>query len=427
MPFNLQTLKAKCDERITEIFLVIYFLFLPLKPEFSIIAFIMTIAYFLITNKFKKSFDTWKSLPGMKIMFGFYVLHVIGMLYTTNMDYGLRDLQTKLSFFLFPIVLSGIGLTAVTFEKIKKATIISAVLSMLILLIISFSQYLKSHDSTAFFYTHLSHGKHVTYLAIFMNLALLFVIEKIYSGKQRNPSFIFLLAFAFLFAGILLLSARTSTIVAILTISIFPFFIPSRKNNLRVSWIVHGCCLLFSLFSFLGYLHLFNRFNQVEEAIAIRENQTDSKVVQNESPNSTNIRINIWKNTIQLISRYPLLGVGTGDIKEELVKVYAENGYEYGVKEKPSPHNQFLHTTVILGVFGFIALSLLFFFPLATSFRSKEWLFFFFLLIVFLNSMTESILEREAGILFFTPFLSCFYLLGQGKRKFKMKPEFNIH
>ena len=417
-PFHTHTLITRIDERISEIFLVVYLLFLPLKPELSIVAFIVTIAYFLFTNKFKRSYVAWKCQTGINIMLAFYLLHVAGMLYSANIDYGLRDLQTKLSFILFPIVLSGIGLTVMTFEKIKNATIVSAIISLMILLVVSFMQYLNSHDKTVFFYTHLSHGKHVTYLAIFMNLALLFLIEKIYNRKSKLPSILYLLAFIFLFSGILLLSARTATLVAILTTSLFPFFIPSRKINLHINWIIHACCLAFSILFFLGYLHLFNRFNQVEEAIAIRGSQSNSAEVQKENPNSTNIRFNIWTNTLQLIRRNPLFGVGTGDLKEELVKVYAENGYEYGVKERPSPHNQFLHTAVILGIPGLVALTLLLFFPLVTAFRQEEWLFFFFLVVVFLNSMTESILEREAGILFFTAFSSCFYLLRPQKQPF---------
>ena len=131
---------------------------------------------------------------------------------------------------------------------------------MLILLIISFSQYLKSHDSTAFFYTHLSHGKHVTYLAIFMNLALLFVIEKIYSGKQRNPSFIFLLAFAFLFAGIFLavsliyfdIDRKASRIFGIITFGVL--------FHLFLDWLLVGTVAPFYPFSDMTFgLNLLGR------------------------------------------------------------------------------------------------------------------------------------------------------------------------
>jgi O-antigen ligase len=133
--------------------------------------------------------------------------------------------------------------------------------------------------------------------------------------------------------------------------------------------------------------------------------------IPNEAPNSTNIRINIWKNAVQLIERHPLFGVGTGDIKEELASIYAENKYEYGVNEKPSPHNQFLHTGVILGLTGVIVLVVCFLFQLYYSYKQKYWLYFFFLLLILLNCLTESILERQAGIIFFAGFNTCFYVL----------------
>jgi O-antigen ligase len=161
---------------------------------------------------------------------------------------------------------------------------------------------------------------------------------------------------------------------------------------------------------FFGFLHLNNRFNQVEEAIVASENSIPADTIAQEAPNSTNIRFHLWKNAVQLISRNPLFGVGTGDIKEELVNIYTENNYAYGIRERISPHNQFLHTGVILGITGMVLLAIYFFYPLCFSFKEKDWLYFFFLTIILLNAMTESILEREAGILFFTAFNTCFYL-----------------
>jgi O-antigen ligase len=213
--------------------------------------------------------------------------------------------------------------------------------------------------------------------------------------------------FAVIFSGICMLSARTSTTVAIAALILFPFFI-SGKSTFTVNLFPYLFIILFIPAVFFGYLHFYNRFQQVENEIVIR--QQEPEVVQKEEPNSTNIRINIWSNAVQLISRNLFFGVGTGDIKEELVKVYTENHYEYGIRERISPHNQFLHTGVILGIIGVAILLLQLVVPAWLAFKYREWLYFFFLAVIFLNCLTESMLEREAGILFFTAFNSCFYL-----------------
>jgi O-antigen ligase len=173
---------------------------------------------------------------------------------------------------------------------------------------------------------------------------------------------------------------------------------------------IAGMALLFA-----GYLNVFNRYNQVvseithlEEGEGIRDSSDMNKA---EQPNSTNIRKHIWKYSFRVIEKNILFGVGTGDLKDELFKEYQSDNYSYGVQKKPSPHNQFLHTAVILGVTGLIILFLIFILPVLSAIKKKDWFFAFFMVIIFLNCMTESILEREAGILFFIPFFVLLFII----------------
>jgi O-antigen ligase len=102
-----------------------------------------------------------------------------------------------------------------------------------------------------------------------------------------------------------------------------------------------------------------------------------------------------------LITEHPFFGVGTGDLKEELVKKYEAYHYDYGIRTRLSPHNQFLHTAVILGIFGVLSLALLLGSAFMLAWKNRDWVYLLFVFLVFLNCMTESILERQAGILFF--------------------------
>jgi O-antigen ligase len=396
--------------RIRDTLLVLFFVFLPLWPEASIVSFILLAVYAVFTGRITASLQQLRSDTGLKIFLAYYLIHVIGMLYTSNLDYGFRDLETKLSFLLFPLVLAGFDWKSESMERYKSAAVLSAAGSLAVLLCISAYQFMETKDLQVFFYTKLSHGKHVTYLALDFNLAMLFVLERIFGKHSNKHAALYTLVFVIIYSGILLLSARTSTITTLLTILFFPVFVYGRGAGNRFLRVRHFAFFVFSVILFFGYVHLFDRFSQVEEAIVIRENNSMAVTIPNEAPNSTNIRLNIWKNTVQLIRRHPFFGVGTGDIKEELRKVYTENQYEYGIKENPSPHNQFLHTAVILGLAGVLFLLALFAYPMTVAWRKRQWLYFFFLVIVLTNCMTESILERQAGILFFAAFNTCFYL-----------------
>jgi O-antigen ligase len=349
-------------------------------------------------------FDT-----GLKIFIAYYLLHIVGMFYSSNIHYGLMDLQTKLLFLLAPLVLAGLSITTKSFERIKKIFVVACIITLVVLLILSVAQYIQTRDFGSFFYIKFSHGYHTTYLSIYFTLALLVVLENIFSGKalfQRSHNFFWLF---FLYGGILILSARTSTVTALLMIIIFPVIIKGALFQKRF-WLKYLLTIFTSLVLLFAYLQINNRFNQVEEVIEQRESVKGDEILKAESPNSTNIRLNLWQNAIQLIKRNPILGVGTGDIKEELVKIYTENNYEYGIKERISPHNQFLHTGVILGGLGILLLLTYLVYPLFFSLKQRDWLYFFFLMSILMNCMTESLLERQAGILFFTVFNTCFYL-----------------
>ncbi len=72
-------------------------------------------------------------LPKLGILLiGLYVLHVIGMLFTENVDRGLFDLEVKLSLLALPISFIGYGnLDKVHYEKILRAFLIGITLAAL--------------------------------------------------------------------------------------------------------------------------------------------------------------------------------------------------------------------------------------------------------------------------------------------------------
>ena len=174
------------DEAITDFLLIVYFLFLILVPKVSIISLIILSCYFIYTGKYRKSFSIVKKDPIIKIFLGYYLLHVIGMIYSSNLQYGFDDLQTKLSFLIIPLVFTGMNISNKRFNKFKTTFIISSVVSLAILFFISAKKYYFSSDISEFVYANLAHSGHSTYLSIYFNLAMLFILEKYF---ERRKSF----------------------------------------------------------------------------------------------------------------------------------------------------------------------------------------------------------------------------------------------
>ncbi len=88
----------------------------------------------LIEDDFKSKFSTLLKNK-LALSFSFlYILHLVGLAYTSNLDSGLFDLQVKASILLFPLVLSTRPFDAVQLHKIIRALVLGAIVSSLIML-----------------------------------------------------------------------------------------------------------------------------------------------------------------------------------------------------------------------------------------------------------------------------------------------------
>jgi len=118
-------------------------------------------------------------------------------------------------------------------------------------------------------------------------------------------------------------------------------------------------------------------------------------------------RILIWKSDLATIQKNIPLGSGTGDIKDELIQTYLQYNYTDLAKKNLNAHNQFFQTAITLGLAGIIAIIACFTIPLYIGFRSKNIILLSFIIITIINFSVESMLEVQAGTIFF----SFFYVL----------------
>ena len=104
--------------------------------------------------------------------------------------------------------------------------------------------------------------------------------------------------------------------------------------------------------------------------------------------------------------------MGTGDLKAELQKQYEQNGYMGAYEKRLDAHNQFLNTSVMLGVAGLVCLIWLFVFSLRFALMHNNYLLLGLTLLIAFSGLTESFLEVRSGIifyLFFATFLNQVY------------------
>jgi O-antigen ligase len=133
-------------------------------------------------------------------------------------------------------------------------------------------------------------------------------------------------------------------------------FLFNWKNKRKWSVFLTGvfCSLLMLIPVFQG------RF-QVVAAESKKLNTTDTTVVSDAVPieslscmSSTELRFNSLKSSWNIFLRNPIIGVGTGDWRDELVKEYKASDMPCNAHEETAPHNQYMRTLLKYGIIGFI-------------------------------------------------------------------------
>lgn len=122
--------------------------------------------------------------------------------------------------------------------------------------------------------------------------------------------------------------------------------------------------------------------------------------------NSTNSRLIIWKAAFSLIKENFWLGVGSGDVTDEMVKTYEESNFKKGQLKRYNAHNQYLQVWLAYGVFGFLVFLSGFYIFYTTSIKNDDSVYLIFLILISLVFLTETFLNSQSGVVFFSFFNS---------------------
>jgi O-antigen ligase len=289
-----------------------------------------------------------------------------------------------------------------------QSFVLGCVLSVTILLTRACYLFFSEHQK-AFFYENFSPFFHPTYLSLYIDfsIAVLLLGGDNMAKMKVYWKCIFILLFVI---SVLLLSSKAGILALILVLLVSLIILASARKKVGFVFLLAGilACIYFSLNFFISDQQ--NRF-KISEKI-FNKNGWDKTSVE-----SSVSRIFVWQSCLNLIQANPVLGVGTGDVKDELIKTYEQNGITGALTKRLNAHNQFLQTAVALGLTGFLILAVSLFLPLIRFCILKEWLYVVFLLVVIFNFLFESMLERQDGIMFYAFFNSLLYYNAENKLK----------
>jgi O-antigen ligase len=102
-----------------------------------------------------------------------------------------------------------------------------------------------------------------------------------------------------------------------------------------------------------------------------------------------------------------LIGVAMADLQADMTDQYVADKTQLCPENFIKPHNQFIQYLAGLGLLGFVAIVLAWFYPALSKKWKKGTLFWAFWLTYTLAMMGESVMERQVGVCFLVP---CFMM-----------------
>ena len=366
----------------------------------------------------------------------FYVLHIISAAYSTNHSEANRDLFLKLPLLIIPIVLSSNVITEFQKRRLFSFWVLAIMIVVCLLLGQAYINYAEKGYVRFWFYSELTGGKHPAYFSVYCITAIILLFQGKFEKWKVLPLILLVLM-------VFLLSSRMQILVlfVIAFVKVCQEFAQSKKVRPIV------------IMAFIGIISLFLCENV--------RNKTRINTIQNEigqllSPEFKNsTRGAIWDLGFQTIQESPWIGHGNGDEFEELNKsikskvqlkeseivalanqtiqdtsimksLYStaeRRGWDKSdlhfryakwklIKDSDSPynkfykhyynyHNQFLQSWATSGILCLLVLLGIFFVTVRMGIQHKDFALLAIAFLIAMSFMSESMLERQYGVIYF--------------------------
>lgn len=341
----------------------------------------VTISFFL----FGRNFSIRVLLNQSWDLLLFFLILVIGLMHSTDVELGLRQLETSLSLIGVPIMIYYLD----SFSKEKLTSTFyafagGAFTSSMICLINALISFSQTGQWSVFFFNNFTEiiDSHPTYFAYYLIFVITYGFYLLYYELPKRWTFLTVALIVFFFLILLLTSGQTAFISVLL---IFSFFVSKyllEQKTKRTSLVaVLVLLLLVSMFSLVTLFQKNDEFRSLS-------NQNDYWE-----------RIELWQSAIHA-STNPLIGVGTGDYNLILNEYYRTHSMPHFADENLNSHDQFVQLYFSNGIIGLLAFLLILGRPLYISVKSQNLLGILLYFPFLIYGVTEVFLGRYQGVVF---------------------------
>ena len=349
----------KFDLKITYQYLLIALaFFMPLTVSGGNIIIVVICFLWIFSGDYK---DKYSQIISSKLMIAsivFYCMHVIGMIWTEDLQWGAHILHKMWYFVLFFPIL---------FTIVRKDYIVRYISAFLLAISITeVCSYLVWFEIIAPFKNATVENptpfmSHISYNPI-LAFAIYLVLHQVFFNKKITNFEFFLYAFFAISMTInmFITGGRGGQIAFFVMTSILVFQVFDKqriKSLLTIIIVIPG--IFFTAYQTSDLFH--SRVN-----LAVNEASTYS----DQYYSSVGLRINFAINSWQVIKKNPIIGIGTGDFPNEYSKINQINSPS--LPNTTNPHNMYTLILMQLGLVGLFSMLSIFYYQIKLSYNSSS-------------------------------------------------------
>jgi O-antigen ligase len=347
-------------DNINSYLLMLTAFFLPLTVFGGNLFAVLIFLLWLVKADFKTDFYRLKDNKLVIAVFLYLLVHVVALLWTTDIESGLWTLKKQLKFLFIPIFMLFVK------REHVKYYILAFLASMSLSEIWSygiFFELLPLYGGATLIdpiplMSHITYNPFLTIAIYFLSYYVLFDHSINRSKKVIYSFFIITMSINMFITG-----GRAGQVMyfAMLVVLIFQYF---PKNAFKASSV---SLFVLVITSSTFYLNSKIFSDRVDSAV------TELSDYKNHTHSSTGMRISSAINSWSIIKENPVIGVGTGDYKNEFIKASIKNNLKLEDKLViHNPHNMYVLILVQFGFIGLLALLYMFYAQIKIARHSNE-------------------------------------------------------
>lgn len=368
----------------------------------------------------------------------YFSLFAVSYFYSDNKAQSAFDTQSKVFLLVMPLVFgAGINISSRQLENIFLAFIAGLVSIAGLSTFRAYTIWQDTADLNIFFYHNIVGwlNANAVYIALYCFFSISLLLFYPWQRFFRNHyKYIRYLLTIILVAFFVLLSARMLTLLFVI------FLIPMYMVNIFKTGFSRKKIMLFGSVFLLIFLTLATTNNPVKDRFKdfFMKNSSvafldDYSNVEEADFNNLTLRLFLWRLGLDVVSDNPnnfLGGVGNGDaqslVNAKMKKYGVRNIHEEVELRSPfynaNMHNMYLQSLLMVGITGLILLLLITLFPYFTyrHMNFMPWFYAFHISSMFFM-IQESMLQTQAGLIFYTLFSVIYFNLYYSHKDVKIK------